>query len=78
MKYAYADIRSRYTERTAASACGSIQIPQKSIAFYASAKRSKRKKPLTPASESNAEKILRAGDYADLIKGKLKVRFVGD
>jgi hypothetical protein len=53
MKYAFAAIRNRHTERTAAPPCGPIQIPRKPIAFRAHARHSKRKEPLTPASESN-------------------------
>ena len=48
MKYAFADIRSRFTEPTAARARGRIQTLRRPIAFGASAKRSKQEKLLTP------------------------------
>jgi hypothetical protein len=50
MKCAFADIRNRYTELTAARAPGRIQTRKKPTAFGASAKNSKRKKLLTLAS----------------------------
>ena len=47
MKFAFADIRNRYTELMAARARGPIQTQEKLTAFGASAKHSKRKKLLT-------------------------------
>jgi hypothetical protein len=52
MKFAFADIRSRYTELTAAQARGPIQTRKKTTAFGASAKHSMRKKLLTLASHN--------------------------
>jgi hypothetical protein len=53
LKYAFADIRNRHIERTAASPCGLIQTPKKPTAFRASAKHFKRKKLPMPDSELN-------------------------
>jgi len=50
MKYASAGTRSRYTEPMAVLGCGPIPIPKNLVEFGANAKRSKRKKPLTPVS----------------------------
>jgi hypothetical protein len=50
MKFAFADIRSRFTELTAATAGGLIQTPKRPSAFSVSAKHSKNEKPLTPVS----------------------------
>jgi hypothetical protein len=50
MKCAFADIRNRYTELTAARARDQTQTPKKLSPFGASAKHSKRKKLLTLAS----------------------------
>jgi flavin-binding protein dodecin len=47
-KCAFADIRNRYTELTAAPARGSIQTPKKPNAFGVSAQHSKRRKLHTP------------------------------
>jgi hypothetical protein len=44
MLYVFADIRSLGTERTVALSCGLIQIRKRTIAFYASASNSWRKK----------------------------------
>ena len=50
MKFARADIRSRYTEPTAAMVRIPIQTPIKRTEFGVSAKHSKREKLLTPVS----------------------------
>ena len=50
MKRAFADIRNRYTELTAARARDRTQTQKKLTPFGASAKHSKRKKLLTLAS----------------------------
>jgi hypothetical protein len=50
MKYARADIRSRYTEPTAATAGTPIQTTKKPTAFGVSAKHSKREKLRTLVS----------------------------
>ena len=50
MKCAFADIRNRYTELTAARARDRTQTQKKLTPFGASAKHSKRKKLLTLAS----------------------------
>jgi hypothetical protein len=49
-KFAFADIRSRCIEPTAAMAGGPIQTPKKPTAFGVSAKHSKSEKLLTPVS----------------------------
>jgi len=51
MKCAFADIRNRYTELTAATARMPIQTPKKPTEFGASAKHSKNPKLLTVSHE---------------------------
>ena len=50
MRYAFAGIRSRYIELTAATAGGLILTQKRPTEFIANVKRSKREKLLTPSS----------------------------
>jgi hypothetical protein len=76
LKYAFADIHSRHTERTAALAREPIQIPKKPSAFCASVKPFERKKLLTPASGSNeANKAPEVGIRSRTVGGKMLVGF---
>jgi hypothetical protein len=52
LKYAFADIHKRRTERMVAPRCCLTLTLKKPTEFCASANHSKRKKPLTPPSES--------------------------
>ena len=58
MKFACADIRSRYTEPTVATPRSPIQTPKKPTAFGVSAKHSKSEKLLTPVSSAGKAKAL--------------------